>query len=81
MNRLKQLKTYPFGLFLILEWIFLGAAIFGEWPNEILLEKYVSLSQSTLSAFSPFFTLLCLIVLGLMGLRLPQTNKNSNLNK
>jgi signal transduction histidine kinase len=81
MNRLKQLKTYPFGLFLILEWIFLGAAIFGEWPDEVLSGKYASLSESSLSRFSPFFTLLCLIVLGLMGLRLPQTNKNSNLNK
>jgi signal transduction histidine kinase len=81
MNRLKQLKTYPFGLFLILEWIFLGATIFGEWPDEILLGKYASLSESSLLRFSPFFTLLCLILLGLMGLRLPQTNKNSNLNK
>jgi signal transduction histidine kinase len=68
MNRLKQLKTYPFGLFLILEWIFLGATIFGEWPDEILVGQYASLSESSWLRFSPFFTLLCLIVLGLMGL-------------
>jgi len=80
MNRLKQLKTYPFGLFLILEWIFLGAAIFGEWPDTILYEKYYPSSSSLLSALSPFFNLLCLIALGLLGLRLPKTNKN-NFNK
>ncbi|MFA9202043.1 MAG: sensor histidine kinase, partial [Candidatus Nanopelagicaceae bacterium] len=78
MNRLKQLKKYPFGLFLILEWIFLGAAIFGEWPDEILMGEYASLSESNLLRFSPYFTLLCLIVLGLMGLKFPQSSKNSN---
>ncbi|MGL5832514.1 MAG: sensor histidine kinase [Waterburya sp.] len=81
MNRLKQLKTYPFGLFLVLEWIFLGAAILGEWPNELLWQKYFASSPSASSAFSPFFSLLCLIALGLMGLRLPRTNKNNNFNK
>jgi signal transduction histidine kinase len=81
MNRLKQLKTYPFGLFLILEWIFLGAAIFGEWPNEFLWQKYYASSQLGSSDFSPLFSLLCLIGLGLMGLRLPRTNKNNNFNK
>jgi signal transduction histidine kinase len=81
MNRLKQLKTYPFGLFLILEWIFLGATIFSEWPDEILSSEYAPLSESSLLRFSPFFTLLCLILLGFMGLRLPRTKKNSNLNK
>jgi signal transduction histidine kinase len=81
MNRLKQLKTYPFGLFLVLEWIFLGAAIFGEWPQQFLWQKYYVSSQSASSAFSPLFSLLCLIGLGLMGLRLPRTNKKNNFNK
>jgi signal transduction histidine kinase len=81
MNRLKQLKTYPFGLFLVLEWIFLGAAILGEWPSELLWQKYFVSSSSASSAFSPLFSLLCLIGLGLMGLRLPRTNKNNNFNK
>jgi signal transduction histidine kinase len=78
MNRLKQLKTYPFGLFLVLEWIFLGAAIFGEWPQDFLWQKYY---VSASSALSPLFSLLCLIGLGLMGLRLPKTYKNNNINK
>lgn len=81
MNRLKQLKTYPFGLFLVLEWIFLGAAIFGEWPQELLWQKYYVSSPSASSAFSPLFSLLCLIGLGLMGLRLPRTNQNNKFNK
>jgi signal transduction histidine kinase len=81
MNRLKQLKTYPFGLFLVLEWIFLGAAILGEWPQDLLWQKYFVSSSSASSAFSPLFSLLCLIGLGLMGLRLPRTNKNNNFNK
>lgn len=80
MNRLKQLKTYPFGLFFVLEWIFLGAAILGEWPSELLWQKYYVSSPSASSAFSPFFSLLCLIGLGLMGLRLPTTNQNNNFN-
>jgi signal transduction histidine kinase len=81
MNRLKQLKTYPFGLFLVLEWIFLGAAILGEWPQDFLWQKYYVSSSSASSAFSPLFSLLCLIGLGLMGLRLPKTNQNNNFNK
>jgi signal transduction histidine kinase len=82
MNRLKQLKTYPFGLFFCLEWIFLGASIFGEFPEEFIQQQlYSGLSQSTLSALSPFFSLLCLIGLGLMGLRFPENNKNNNFNK
>ncbi|NJL51252.1 MAG: hypothetical protein HC930_01745 [Hydrococcus sp. SU_1_0] len=81
MNRLKQLQTYPFGLFLVLEWIFLGAAILGEWPSEFLWQKYFVSSSSASSAFSPLVSLLCLIGLGLMGLRLPRTNQNNNFNK
>lgn len=81
MNRLKQLKTYPFGLFLVLEWIFLGAAIFGEWPQDFLWQKYYVSSSSASTAFSPLFSLLCLIGLGLIGLRLPRTNKNNNFNQ
>jgi signal transduction histidine kinase len=66
---------------LVLEWIFLGAAILGEWPQDFLWQKYFVSSSSASSAFLPLFSLLCLIGLGLMGLRLPRTNKNNNFNQ
>lgn len=69
MNRLKQLKKYPFGLFLCLEWILLGAAIFGESTIAFLDSK---LNHESL--FPPIISLFCLIALGLVGLRLPQNN-------
>jgi two-component sensor histidine kinase len=75
MNRLKQLKIYPFGLFLVLEWIFLGAAIFGELPQDFLYQKYFISSSSNSSILSPLLSLLCLIGLGLMGLKLPKSKR------
>jgi signal transduction histidine kinase len=75
MNRLKQLKIYPFGLFLVLEWIFLGAAILGELPQDFLYQKYFISSSSNSSVLSPLLSLLCLIGLGLMGLKLPKNNR------
>ncbi|MDJ0536778.1 MAG: hypothetical protein QNJ70_30540 [Xenococcaceae cyanobacterium MO_207.B15] len=64
MNRLKQLKTYPFGLFLCLEWIFWGAAFFSELPDKFLLngQKF-----DNVLSFSPILSLVCLIALGLTG--------------
>ena len=69
MNRLKQLKTYPFGLFFYLEWILLGAAVFGELSIVFLDGQ---LDREPL--FTPIFSLFCLIGLGLIGLRLPQNS-------
>jgi signal transduction histidine kinase len=82
MNRLKQLKTYPFGLFFILEEIFLGAAIFGEWPQTFIQTLVMQKDDvSSQLAFAPFVPLLSLIGLGFMGLRLPKTDKNNKFNK
>jgi signal transduction histidine kinase len=78
MNRLKQLKTYPFGLFLVLEWIFLGAAILGEWPQELLWQQYFVSTSSDSSALLPLLSLFCLIGLGLMGLKLPKKKKKKD---
>ncbi|MGL6339619.1 MAG: sensor histidine kinase, partial [Waterburya sp.] len=72
MNRLKQLKTYPFGLLLCLEWILLGSAILGELPDSFLWGQN---DQASVSVFlSSIFSFLCLISLGLIGLRLPTKN-------
>ena len=72
MNRLKQLKTYPFGLLLCLEWILLGSAILGELPDSFFWGQYYQPSASIF--LSSVFSFLCLLVLGLMGLRLPRKN-------
>jgi signal transduction histidine kinase len=69
MNRLKQLKTYPFGLLLCLEWILLGTAILGELPDSFVWGENTQASVSIF--FSSIFSLICLIALGLIGLRLP----------
>ena len=70
MNRLRQLKTYPFGFFLVLEWIFLGAAFFSELPFKFFYDGQVDHK----SLFAPILGLICLITLGLTGLRLPTNN-------
>jgi signal transduction histidine kinase len=69
MNRLKQLKTYPFGLLLCLEWILLGMAILGELPDSFVWGENTQASVSIF--FSSIFSFICLIALGLIGLRLP----------
>jgi signal transduction histidine kinase len=72
MNRLKQLKTYPFGLLLCLEWILLGSAILGELPDSFLWGQN---DQASASVFlSSIFSFFCLIGLGLIGLKLPTKN-------
>ncbi|MGK7953048.1 MAG: sensor histidine kinase [Xenococcaceae cyanobacterium] len=68
MNRLKQIKPYPFGFFLILEWIFFGAAFFSELPSKFLLHGQLDDG----SLFLPILSVFCLIALGLMGLSLPK---------
>ncbi|MEM8675348.1 MAG: hypothetical protein AAGF83_15955 [Cyanobacteria bacterium P01_G01_bin.67] len=72
MTRLSQLRTYPFGLFLCLEWILLGGALLSDLPEEYLFAGYENAQQSlslaiTLSATS-------MVLVGLMGLRLPTRN-------
>ncbi len=72
MNRLKQLKTYPFGLLLWLEWILLGTTVLGELPDSFLWQQYY---QPTTSVFlSSIFSLLCILGLGFIGLILPVKN-------
>ncbi len=69
MNRLKQLKTYPFGLFLWLEWILLSLAILGELPDSFLWGQNY---QASVSVFlSSILSFLCLLSLGLIGVKLP----------
>ncbi|MGL5944177.1 MAG: sensor histidine kinase [Waterburya sp.] len=75
MNRLKQLRTYPFGLLLCLEWILLSLAILGELPDSFLWGQN---DQASASVFlSSILSFLCLLSLGLIGLKLP-TQKTSN---
>ncbi|WP_019508729.1 sensor histidine kinase [Pleurocapsa sp. PCC 7319] len=70
MNRLKQLKTYPFGLFLWLECMLLGSAILGELPDHYITAEYDTPEQSIFLTFT--LSLLCLLLLGAMGFKLPK---------
>jgi lysylphosphatidylglycerol synthetase-like protein (DUF2156 family) len=72
MNRLKQLKTYPFGLFLWLEWILLGSALLVDLPSNYLIAKYNSSESSVALGFTFTLCLVCMILLGIMGLKLPK---------
>ena len=72
MNRLKQLKNYPFGLLLCLEWILLGSGFLGELPDSFIWRQYHQLSASFF--LSSVFSFLCLLGLALIGLRLPSKN-------
>ena len=69
MNRLKQLKTYPFGLFLWLEWILWGSLILGYFPQSFIRAEYTLADRSITLVFIVF--LLCIVALGLMGIKLP----------
>jgi signal transduction histidine kinase len=72
INRLKDLRTQPFRSLLYLEWILLGMAILGELPSEAIWGGY-DVQPRILFSF-PLFSLLCLLGLGLMGLKLPKNN-------
>lgn len=72
IDRFKQIKIYPFSLLLCLEWILLGSAILGEFPDSFLERKFYQPSTSVFSA--SVFSFLCLLGFGLMGLRLPRKN-------
>ncbi|MEL6496216.1 MAG: sensor histidine kinase [Cyanobacteria bacterium J06623_7] len=75
MNRLRQLKTYPFGLFLWLEWILLGGAIFSDLPGEYLFAGYEDPERAIMLAFC--LTLGSMLVIGLMGLNLPDRDSSA----
>ena len=70
MNRLKQLKTYPFSLFLWLEWILLGSALLVDLPSNYAWTEYDNPSTSISIGFT--LSLLCILAIGVMGLKLPQ---------
>ena len=70
MNRLKQLKTYPFGLFLWLEWILLGSALLVDLPSSYAWTEYDNPGTSISIGFT--LSLLCILAIGAMGLKLPQ---------
>ena len=73
MDRLKQLKTYPFGLFLWLEWILLGSALLVDLPRSYAWNKYDSPDTYVWLGFT--LSLLCMLALGAMGLKLPQKER------
>ncbi|MEM9507581.1 MAG: hypothetical protein AAGA16_07810 [Cyanobacteria bacterium P01_E01_bin.35] len=54
MTRLSQLRTYPFGLFLCLEWILLGGALLSDLPEEYLFAGYENAQQSLSLAITLF---------------------------
>ena len=72
MNRLKQLRTYPFGLFLWLEWILWGSLILGYFPESFITAEYRIDNGSIRFVF--ILSLLCILILGGMGLKLPTKN-------
>lgn len=74
MDRLKQLKTYPFSLFLWLECILLVSALLVDLPSNYLWTKYDSPDTYILLGFT--LSLLCVLILGVMGLKLPQQKRN-----
>ena len=73
MDRLKQLKTYPFGLFLWLEWIFWGCALLSNLPISYTWIKYHSPDTYVWLGFT--LSLLCMLALGTMGLKFPQKKR------
>ena len=73
MNRLKQLKTYPFGLFLWLEWILLSANI-AFLPFERVIETYVG--STSLGLSNSAISLMCILMLWIIGLQLPTEKKH-----
>ena len=67
MNRLKQLKTYPLGLFLWMEWLLLGVALFGESFSIISYHRIAQ--KPSLFIILP---LISLIGLGVVGIKFPK---------
>ena len=71
MDRLKQLKTYPFGLFLWVEWILLVSALFVDLPVSFLFAKYYNYNINTSIWVGSTLSLISLIALGVIGLKFP----------
>ena len=74
MERLKQLKTYPFGLFLWLEWILLGSALLVDLPNSYSWKRYYNPDTSLWLGFT--LSLMCMLALGAIGLKLPRKKRS-----
>ena len=72
MERLKQINTYPFGLFLWLEWILCSSLFLGYFPQSFIRAEYRLANESIALVFIVF--LLCIVALGLMGVKLPSKN-------
>ena len=70
MSRLKHLKTYPFGLFLWIEWILLGSALLVDLPENHITARYFNADTSL--GLGLFLSLISLVGLGIMGLKFPQ---------
>ncbi|MDJ0595520.1 MAG: hypothetical protein QNJ72_36960 [Pleurocapsa sp. MO_226.B13] len=72
-SRLRQLKTYPFGLFLWLEWILLGSALLSallvDLPNTYVWAEFNNPDVSSQMGF--ILSLLSMLALGIIGLRFP----------
>ena len=68
-------QPHPFRPIQITEWILLGITILSElpWENLPYLAELLGepLAESELVPFAWLWTLLCLVILGLLGLRLP----------
>ncbi len=74
VNRLLEPKNHPFRFLLYLEWILLSMTIVGEMPWErvfTFLQPLVGDSSKQLIPNSWSLTLICIVIFGLMGLRLP----------
>ncbi|MEO1341607.1 MAG: hypothetical protein AAFV28_10810, partial [Cyanobacteria bacterium J06635_13] len=74
INRLKYLKIYPFGLFLWLEWILLGCALLSDLPSSYAWIEYDSPDTYVWIGF--ILSLLCMLTLGMMGLKFPQKKRS-----
>ena len=79
MNRLRQLKTYPFSLFLWLEWILFGAALFSDLPDHyIYLNSDNEINKINSTTFFATFSLsfLSVLLITVMGFWLPKTKRD-----
>ena len=70
MNRLQQLKIYPFGLLLWLEWILLGAVFSLDLPY--LYWTIENNNPNTDTWFGFILSFVCMVALGIMGLKFPE---------
>jgi signal transduction histidine kinase len=74
-NRFLQLKPHPFRLLLYVEWVLLTMTLIAQLPARRLpyinhLVPEIS-TNTTLIPYSGLLAILCIVIFGLMGLRLP----------